>query len=262
MDLHLAGRSAVVTGASKGIGLAVATALVAEGVHVTAGARTNSAELEALTATGNAVAVLGDLTSESGVRDLVDAAVETFGGVDILVNNVGGVRPRTAGFLEVSDAEWQWSLDVNLLAAVRATRAALPHLLKSAPSTIVTISSVNATLPAPGVIDYSAAKAALSSFCKSLSKEFGPRGIRVNTISPGPVETGLWLGAGGVAETLGRANAVDPSAIAAGAVAETATGRFTHPSEVADLVVLLASSRAGNVTGADVRIDGGLVTTL
>lgn len=262
MDLKLAGRSAVVTGASKGIGLAVATALVAEGAHVTAGARTNSAELSALVETGNAVAVLGDLTSDAGVRQLVDAAVDSYGGVDILVNNVGGVRPRTAGFLEVSDEEWQWSLDVNLLAAVRATRAALPHLLSSAPSTIVTISSVNATLPDPGVIDYSAAKAALSSFCKSLSKEFGPRGVRVNTISPGPVETALWLGVGGVAETLSKAGGIDPSAAAASAVADAATGRFTHPAEVADLVVLLASSRAGNVTGTDFRIDGGLVSSL
>lgn len=261
MDLQLSGKSAVVTGASKGIGLAVAQALVAEGATVTAGARGGSAELSELVGTGSAVAVLGDLTSDAGVRRLIDTATETYGGVDILVNNVGGVRPRTDGFLAVSDAEWQWSLDVNLMAAVRATRAALPHLLERAPSTIVTISSVNATLADEGVIDYSAAKAALSNFCKSLSKEFGPKGLRVNTISPGPVDTALWLGSGGVAETFGRANSVDPSTIAAGAVEGTATGRFTHPSEVADLVILLASSRAGNLTGADIRIDGGLVTT-
>jgi NAD(P)-dependent dehydrogenase (short-subunit alcohol dehydrogenase family) len=261
MDLQLSGKSAVVTGASKGIGLAVAQALVAEGAQVTAGARAGSPELSELVATGSAIEVMGDLTSDAGAHRLIDAAVETYGGVDILVNNVGGVRPRTDGFLNVSDAEWQWSLDVNLLAAVRATRAALPQLLVRAPSTIVTISSVNATLADQGVIDYSAAKAALTNFCKSLSKEFGPKGVRVNTISPGPVDTALWLGSGGVAETFGRANAVDPATIAAGAVADTATGRFTHPAEVADLVVLLASSRAGNLTGADIRIDGGLVTT-
>ena len=262
MDLKLAGKSAVVTGASKGIGLAVTRALVAEGANVTAGARGGSAELSELAATGSVAVVLGDLTSAAGAQHLIAAAAETFGGVDILVNNVGGVRPRLDGFVEVSDDDWAWSLEVNLLSAVRATRAALPFLLERAPSTIVTISSVNATLPDPGVIDYSAAKAALSNFCKSLSKEIGPKGVRVNTISPGPVETALWLGSGGVAETFGRANDIDPELIAANAVAGAATGRFTHPAEVADLVVLLASSRAGNLTGADLRIDGGLVSTL
>ncbi len=262
MDLTLAGKSAVVTGASKGIGLAVVQALVAEGARVTAGARGGSPELSELAADGSVVTVLGDLTTDAAAQRLIAVAAETYGGVDILVNNVGGVRPRLDGFLGVTDADWQWSLEVNLLSAVRATRAALPFLLERAPSTIVTISSVNASLPDPGVMDYSAAKAALSSFCKSLSKEVGPKGVRVNTISPGPVETALWLGSGGVAETLGRAGNVDPAAIAADAVAGTATGRFTHPAEVADLVILLASSRAGNLTGADVRIDGGLVSTL
>ena len=262
MDLKLAGKSAVVTGASKGIGLAVAQALVAEGASITAGARGGSTELSEVVAGGSGMIVLGDLTTDAAAQQLMAVAAETFGGIDILVNNVGGVRPRLDGFLGVSDAEWQWSLEVNLLSAVRATRAALPFLLQRAPSTIVTISSVNATLPDPGVIDYSAAKAALSNFCKSLSKEVGPKGIRVNTISPGPVDTALWLGSGGVAETFGRANDIDPELIAANAVAGTATGRFTHPAEVADLVVLLASSRAGNLTGADLRIDGGLVSTL
>lgn len=262
MDLQLTGKSAVVTGASKGIGLAVVRALIAEGALVTAGARGGSAELSEIVATGKAVAVQGDLSTAAATQRLIDTAVDTYGGIDILVNNVGGVHPRLTGFLGIADSDWQWSLEVNLLSAVRATRAALPHLLARAPSTIVTICSVNATLPDPGVMDYSAAKAALRSFCKSLSKEVGPKGVRVNTISPGPVETALWLGAGGVAETLSRANNVDPGAVAASAVAGTATGRFTRPAEVADLVVLLASARAGNITGADVLIDGGLVTTL
>jgi len=126
----------------------------------------------------------------------------------------------------------------------------------------VTISSVNAFLPDPGVIDYCAAKAALSNFCKSLSKEFGPLGVRVNTVSPGPVETALWLGDDGVAATVARATGGDPAAVAKQVAAEAATGRFTRPQEVADLVLLLASGRAGNVTGSDLVIDGGLVKTL
>jgi NAD(P)-dependent dehydrogenase (short-subunit alcohol dehydrogenase family) len=262
MDLKLSGKVAAVTGASKGIGLAITRALVGEGVWVAAGARTSSPELDSLAADGSVVTVLGDLTTSAGSEQLIQRAIEAFGGLDILVNNVGGVRPRLAGFLEVSDEEFQWALNVNYLAAVRTTRAALPHLLARAPSSIVTVSSVNASLPDPGVIDYSAAKAALSNFCKSLSKEVGPQGVRVNTVSPGPVETALWLGSDGVAETLGRANGVDPTAIAAQAVAGTATGRFTRPEEVADLVVMLASPNVGNITGTDVLIDGGLVTTL
>ena len=101
-----------------------------------------------------------------------------------------------------------------------------------------------------------------AAFSKSLSKELGPCGVRANTVSPGPVETALWLGPGGVAETLGRAQGSDPAAVKAAAVAGTPTGRFTHPSEVAQLVLLLGSETAGNITGADVLIDGGMVSTL
>jgi NAD(P)-dependent dehydrogenase (short-subunit alcohol dehydrogenase family) len=206
--------------------------------------------------------VLDDLTTAAGCQTLVDQAVARFGGIDLLVNNVGGVHPRTQGFLQVADTDWQWALEVNLLSAVRATRAALPHLISRAPSAIVTICSVNATLPDPGVIDYSAAKAALRSFCKSLSKEVGPAGVRVNIVSPGPVETALWLGAGGVAETVAQAQGTDPAEVRAAAVAGTPTARFTRPSEVARMVLLLASETAGNITGTDVLIDGGMVTTV
>jgi NAD(P)-dependent dehydrogenase (short-subunit alcohol dehydrogenase family) len=262
VKLDLAGKTAVVTGASRGIGLAVAQALVREGVNVVAGALNTSAELGTLADGGGVRVVLDDLTTTAGCQALVDAAVDEFGGIDLLVNNVGGVRPRTDGFLQVTDADWLWALDVNLLSAVRATRAAVPHLLERAPSAITTVCSVNATLPDPGVIDYSAAKAALRSFSKSLSKELGPAGVRVNTVSPGPVETALWLGAGGVAETIGRARGLEPAAVRQAAVAGTPTGRFTRADEVAQLVLYLSSAPAGNITGADVLVDGGLVTTV
>jgi len=121
---------------------------------------------------------------------------------------------------------------------------------------------VNAALPDPLVIDYSAAKAALSNLSKSLSKELGAHGIRVNTISPGPVATDLWLGENGVAQSVARAGGGSPDEVAAGAAAAAVTGRFTRPEEVADLVLVLASDRFGNVTGADFRIDGGLIPTL
>jgi NAD(P)-dependent dehydrogenase (short-subunit alcohol dehydrogenase family) len=262
VDLHLSGKTAVVTGASKGIGLAVVRALAGEGVRVVAGARTQSAALAELAKEADVRTVPVDLGTPDGPARLIEAAVSALGGLDILVNNVGAVQPRTGGFLAVTDEEWLATLNINFLSAVRTTRAALPHLLDRGAGSIVTVGSVNAVLPDPLVIDYSAAKAALASFCKSLSKEVGPRGVRVNTISPGPVSTELWLGADGVAAAIARDRGGDPAAVAAGAAGESVTGRFTRPEEVADLVLLLASDRSGNVTGANYAVDGGLVSTL
>jgi NAD(P)-dependent dehydrogenase (short-subunit alcohol dehydrogenase family) len=135
-------------------------------------------------------------------------------------------------------------------------------MLANGGGAIVNTGSLNARLPDPLVIDYSASKAALSNFAKALSKEFGSRGIRVNTVDPGPVATDLWLGAEGVAAHVGAAHDVAAGDIAAGAASQMVTGRFSEPAEVADLVLLLASERTGNVTGAQFTIDGGMVTTL
>ncbi|MGS0683967.1 SDR family NAD(P)-dependent oxidoreductase [Nakamurella sp. GG22] len=261
MDLHLDGKIAVVTGASKGIGLAITRALVGEGATVVAGARSVGPDLAALQDAGQVVFVPVDLAGPAGPVALIDRARE-LGGVDILVNNAGAVTPRPGGFGSVTDEEWERSITLTLMAAVRTTRAALREMARRGGGSIITISSVNAYLPDPLVIDYSAAKAALTNFCKSLSKEVGAQGIRVNTISPGPVETGLWLGDTGVAQTVGRAAGLDPATVAANAAAGAVTGRFTRPAEIADLVLILASDRVGNVTGADFSIDGGLVQTL
>ena len=261
LDLGLAGRTAVVTGASKGIGLAVTRALARAGVHVVAAARDTTDEIQELARTGMVEHVKVDLSTSTGAQELV-AAAERRGPLDILVNNVGAVTPRTEGFLQVSDEQWWSSLTLNLMTAVRTTRAALPGMLAAGGGAVVTTSSVNAFLPDPNVIDYSAAKAALHNFCKSLSKEFGPRGIRVNTVSPGPVATDLWLGDHGVAATVASASGADPRDVAAAAAAGSVTGRFTRPDEVADLVVYLASARAANITGADFTIDGGLTQTI
>jgi NAD(P)-dependent dehydrogenase (short-subunit alcohol dehydrogenase family) len=261
VDLALTGRRAVVTGASKGIGLAITRALVAEGATVVAGSLGGSAELDALAEDGSVRSVLIDLSTPSGPAELVDAATEGGAALDVLVNNVGAVRPRLDGFLAISDAEWVQTFTLNFLAAMRTMRAAVPHLRGRPGAAIVTVSSVNAFLPDPGVVDYSAAKAALSNLCKALSKEIGPD-VRVNTVSPGPVRTDLWLGASGVAATVAHGSGGDASDVVRQQEAAAPSGRFTYPEEVADLVVFLASERAANITGSDLVIDGGLVTTL
>jgi NAD(P)-dependent dehydrogenase (short-subunit alcohol dehydrogenase family) len=258
MDLGLTGRTAVVTGASRGIGLAVARGLVAEGVRVTAGARESSAELDELAETGAVRVVEVDLAESGGPATLVAAAGDQ---IDILVNNVGAAPARTGGFGEITDEDWQFSLTLNLMAAVRTTRAALPVMVAAGRGAIVNTSSANAFLPDPAVMDYSAAKAALANFSKSLSKEVGPRGIRVNTVSPGPVATDLWLGDHGVAATVSHATGASAADIQSQAARQAVTGRFSRPEEVADLVVILASDRTANVTGADITIDGGLIPT-
>ncbi len=261
MKLGLDGRRAIVTGASKGIGLATTRRLVSEGVTVVGGSRETTPELEELVVAGQVTAVTVDLSAPAGPGELVAAALAA-GAVDILINNAGAVTPRVDGFLSVTDEDWERSLQLTFLSAVRTTRAVLPHMLERQRGCIVNTASVNSTLPDPLVIDYCAAKAALANFGKALSKEVGPQGIRVNAVAPGPVSTGLWLGTTGVAATVSGAGGPTPDEVARSAVRDTATGRFTTPEEVADVIVFLASDRTANVTGADYVIDGGLIQTV
>jgi NAD(P)-dependent dehydrogenase (short-subunit alcohol dehydrogenase family) len=172
------------------------------------------------------------------------------------------VTPRLKGFASVTDEQWSATMELTFMAAVRTTRAVLSHMVSRGAGSIVNNVSVNATLPDPLVIDYSAAKAALANFSKALSKEVGPHGIRVNAVSAGPVATGLWLGTEGVAAAVSAAQGANPDDVAHEAVKDSATGRFTRPEEIADLIVFLASSRASNVTGANYLIDGGLTQSL
>jgi NAD(P)-dependent dehydrogenase (short-subunit alcohol dehydrogenase family) len=261
MDLKLKDKVAVVTGASKGIGLAIVKTLVAEGARVVAGARTIDSLKDLDRVTGVAV----DLASPDGPGQFVARAVEAHGRIDVLVNNVGAVRLRLGGFLETSDDEFAWAMQLNFFAALRATRAAITAMLKTGGGAIVNVASVNAFFqPDSGTIDYGAAKAALVNLTKSLSQEFGPRGIRINDVSPGPVSTDLWLGKDGVAAVVAKATGTDPETARKNVLASIGgvpTGRLSTPEEVATLVVLLASERTANVTGSNYVIDGGLIKT-
>ena len=259
MDLELSDKIVVVTGASKGIGLAIVGELVAEGAKVVAGAR----HIDALEGIGGVTPVTVDLADPNGPERLVAHAVDELGRVDVLVNNVGAAHVRLDGFLSLSDADFEASLQLNFLAALRATRAAVKDMAKRKEGTVVNVASVNSFFePDGGVIDYGAAKAALVNFAKALSQELGPSGIRITSVSPGPVATDLWLGQQGVAATVGSATGEDPDAVRDQMAANMATGRFTTPTEVATIVALLASPRLANVTGANWVIDGGLVKTV
>ena len=261
MDLNLAGQVAVVTGAGKGIGLAVTRSLVDEGAQVVAGSRTT----DSLDGIKGVTAVAVDLTQPDGPASLIGRAVEEHGRCDILVNNVGAVRMRTEGFFGTSDEDFAWAMQMNFFIALRASRAALTEMVKNGSGAIVNVASVNAFFqPDAATIDYGAAKAALVNLTKTLSQEFGPRGIRVNAVSPGPVATDLWLGEDGVAATVARNTGVDADTARATIIAGIggfATGRFSTPEEVATLITFLASDRAGNITGANYIIDGGLIKT-
>jgi NAD(P)-dependent dehydrogenase (short-subunit alcohol dehydrogenase family) len=261
MDLNLDGKVAVVTGAGKGIGLAVTRALAAEGARVVAG----SLATDSLEGLKGVSPVAVDLSAQDGPAHLVRLAIEEHGRLDVLVNNVGAVRMRTQGFFGTSDEDFAWAMKMNFFIALRASRAALIAMAEKGSGAIVNVASVNAFFqPDAATIDYGAAKAALVNLTKTLSQEFGPHGIRVNAVSPGPVSTDLWLGEHGVAATVAKATGVDADTARETIIAGLggfATGRFTTPEEVATLITFLASDRTANITGVNYLIDGGLIKT-
>jgi NAD(P)-dependent dehydrogenase (short-subunit alcohol dehydrogenase family) len=251
MQFDLSGKKAVVTGAGAGIGLAVTQALVGAGAEVFGGARTVTQELKETTPHTFEV----DLLTPTGPQQLVERALAEFGGIDVLVNNVGGGVKLAAGFLDIEDETWQHTFDLNVFTLIRTTRAALPSLVERS-GAIINIGSMNAHMADPRLAHYSAAKAAVSNISKALSAEFSPQGVRVNTILPGPVKTRLWTNP----EIAKRAGMTPEQFVAmVPKMAGLSTGEMIEPDEIAALTVLLASGKVRSITGADYTIDAGMV---
>ncbi|MCF4164311.1 SDR family oxidoreductase [Zavarzinia compransoris] len=257
-DLGLGGQRALVTGGTKGLGAAVVRVLADAGAKVTAVARTIPEN-----GSGDVRYVAADLMTAKGCADVAEEVLRVFGGPDIVVNVLGGSSAPAGGFARLTDEEWLKEIDHNLLPAIRLDRALLPSMIDRGSGVIIHVTSIQHELPLPeSTTAYAAAKAALSTYSKSLSKEVTPKGVRVVRVSPGWIETDAAVALG---ERLAKAAGTDYEGgkkIIMNALGGIPLGRPAKPGEVADLIAFLASPRAAAITGTEYVIDGGTVPTV
>jgi len=244
VELGLREKVCVVTGSTAGIGLEVARQLQAEGARVV----TSGRRAEGI----GDLHVTADLGRAGEPERLIAGALERFGRVDCLVNNVGGTEIRKLD--ELTDGDWQTSFELNLMSAVRATRAALPGMRLRKNGVIVNVSSTAAKRPSLSMPDYSVMKAAMLSFSRLVADLYAADGIRCNAVTPGPTATATWVGEGGLADQQG-----DRQAVLEKVAAGRPLGRLAEPDEIASVIVFLCSDRASYVTGAAWSADGGTV---
>ena len=256
-DVELDGRRALVTGGTKGIGKAVAARLREAGATVLITARTRPGDLA-----DTHLFVAADITTAEGCAVVADAVRDRLGGIDIIVHVAGGSSAPAGGFAVLDDGEWHRALELNLFPAVRLDRALLPTMLDQGSGVIIHITSIQRQMPLPeATLAYAAAKAALSNYSKGLSKEVGPKGIRVLRVSPGWVETEA---ATGLVKELAKKMGTDfdgARRTLMDSLGGIPLGRPARPEEVAELVTFLASERAASIHGSEYVIDGGTVPT-
>jgi NAD(P)-dependent dehydrogenase (short-subunit alcohol dehydrogenase family) len=251
------GVRAVVTAGTKGAGRATVERLLRGGASVVTAARS------AANAPAGAHVVEVDLTRPDGAEQLARAAIERLGGVDVLIHVLGGSSSPGGGFAALTDAHWGAELDLNLMTAVRLDRALLPQMLERGRGAIVHVSSIQRTLPLPeSTTAYAAAKAALTTYSKALSKEIGPKGVRVNVVSPGWIHTEAAddLMRRIADSTGGSLDEAKQSIL--DALGGIPLGRPAKPEEVAELIAFLVSDRASAIHGAEYVIDGGTIPTV
>ncbi|SDF73205.1 NAD(P)-dependent dehydrogenase, short-chain alcohol dehydrogenase family [Lentzea fradiae] len=261
MDLQLEGKRVLVTGASRGIGLAIVHAFLAEGASVVATARRATPELAAT----EAVFVPADLATPDGPAKLVDAVLALDPRLDVLVNNAGGAERADRVFddpMNGDDDTWANVFALNLSSAVRTTRAALPALTK-ARGAVVNISSASARYPHTSPLPYSAAKAALNAFTRGLAEATGKAGVRVNAVTPSGTRTDLMVGAGSLSADLAELTGVDQAELEKGLPEQFGmlTKDLVDPAEIARAVVLLASPTMPSAIGSNWTVDGGTLKT-